>query len=150
MVDWEDIARRHGPLVWKTVYRLLGTAGSDAVRECFQDTFLTALDYSKRQEVRNWPGLLQRIATTRALDAIASRKLNRRRHAGSGETDIDRVASTRAGPQAAAEHAETIQRFRAALAELPPGQREVSVDMPTRPGGAGLSCRNEEPALRGR
>jgi RNA polymerase sigma-70 factor (ECF subfamily) len=124
MVDWEDIARRHGPLVWKTVYRLLG-GGTDAARECFQDTFLTALDYAKRQEVRNWPGLLQRIATTRALDAIASRRLDRRRHAGTGETDLDRVASTRAGPDVRVELAETMDRFRTALAELPAGQREV-------------------------
>ena len=128
MIDWEDIATRHGPLVWRTVYRLLGTGNggsADAARECFQDTFLTALDYATRRDVRNWPGLLQRIATTRALDAIASRRVERRRFTGSADVDLEHVASTRAGPGAAAEHAETEDRFRAALAELPPGQREA-------------------------
>ena len=127
MVDWDDIARRHGPLVWRTVYRLLGTGpGSvEHVRECFQDTFLTALDYASRRDVQNWPGLLQRIATTRALDAIASRRVERRRFNGSADVDLEHVASARAGPTAAAEHAETEDRFRAALAELPPGQREA-------------------------
>jgi RNA polymerase sigma-70 factor, ECF subfamily len=124
MIDWEDIARRYGPLVWRTVYRLLGTGGTDAA-DCFQDTFLTALDYAKRQDVRNWPGLLQRIATTRALDAIARRRTERSRCAGADPEALDRVASTRAGPESAAQEAETMERFRVALAELPPGQREV-------------------------
>src|SRR4051812_32794208 len=97
MIDWDDIARQYGPLVWKTVYRLLGTGGADAA-DCFQETFLTALDYANRQEVRNWPGLLQRIATTRALDTISRRRTDRRRLGGSDSEDLDRVASNDAGP----------------------------------------------------
>jgi RNA polymerase sigma-70 factor (ECF subfamily) len=128
MIDWEDIAKRHGPLVWRTVYRLLGTGPGavESVRECFQETFVTALDYARRNDVRNWPGLLQRIATTRALDVIASRKAERSRRIGNNlETNFDRVPSPRAGPEAAAEHAETMDRFRVALADLPAGQREA-------------------------
>src|SRR5688572_6997176 len=89
MIDWEQVARLHGPLVWRTVYRLLGRGGPEAA-DCFQETFLTALDYARRQEIRNWPGLLTRIATTRALDAVAKRKTESARRTRVDEDHFDR------------------------------------------------------------
>jgi RNA polymerase sigma-70 factor (ECF subfamily) len=124
MIDWERIAREHGPLVWRTVYRLLGYGGADAA-DCFQETFLTAMDYARRQDVRNWPGLLQRIATTRALDALAKRKSESIRRGRVEDDDFDRVPSGHRSPEAASHESELMDQFRVALAELPPGQREV-------------------------
>src|SRR5688500_11590206 len=124
MIDWEQVARLHGPLVWRTVYRLLGRGGPEAA-DCFQETFLTALDYARRQEVRNWPGLLTRIATTRALDAVARRKTESARRTSVEAEHFDQVPSAQTGPDAAAQSAELMDGFRAALAGLPEGQREV-------------------------
>jgi RNA polymerase sigma-70 factor (ECF subfamily) len=125
MIDWEQIAREHGPLVWRTVYRLLGYRAADAAADCFQETFVTALDYARRQDVRNWPGLLQRIATTRALDALARGKMERARRGRVADDDFDRVASGQRGPDAPSRESELMGTFRLALAELPQGQREV-------------------------
>jgi RNA polymerase sigma-70 factor, ECF subfamily len=125
MVDWEQIARLHGPLVWRTVYRLLGYRAREAAADCFQETFLTAFDYSRRQEVRNWPGLLQRVATTRALDALSRGRSDARRNVRIGSADWEQVPSAATRPDAAAQEAELMEQFRLALAELPAGQREV-------------------------
>jgi RNA polymerase sigma-70 factor (ECF subfamily) len=129
MIDWEDIASRYGPLVWRTIYRLLGGGGAratQAAQDCFQETFLTALDYARRNEVKNWPGLLQRIATTRALDALNRRRDAQRRVRGDGGDVLDSVPAAANGqPDAAMLEDEAMQQFRVALAELPPGQREV-------------------------
>ena len=67
MVDWSQIVEQHGPLVWKTVYRLL-RHDADAA-DCFQRTFLSALELSRTQAIHNWPGLLRRLGTARALEA---------------------------------------------------------------------------------
>jgi RNA polymerase sigma-70 factor (ECF subfamily) len=123
MIDWEGIARQHGPLVWRTVFRLLGRGGTDAA-DCFQETFLTALDYARTREIHNWPGLLQRIATTRALDVIARRKAESGRRGG-GLNDVNQVPSRRVGPEALAQETELMDAFREALAELPEAYREA-------------------------
>jgi RNA polymerase sigma-70 factor (ECF subfamily) len=126
MTDWEEIVRLHGPLVWRTVYRLLGSGAARATAaDCFQEAFLTALDYSRRQVVRNWPGLLQRIATTRALDAITRRRAEAGRNVRIEAADWEQVPSPGLRPDAAMQEAELTEQFRVALAGLPPGQREA-------------------------
>src|SRR5262245_11881737 len=71
VVDWSHIVEQHGPLVWTTVYRLL-RHDADAA-DCFQRTFLSALVLSRTQTVRNWPGLLRRLGTARALESLRLR-----------------------------------------------------------------------------
>src|SRR5262245_24739813 len=71
VVDWPQIVQQHGPLVWTTVYRLL-RHDADAA-DCFQRTFLSALVLSRNQAIRNWPGLLQRLGTARALETLRQR-----------------------------------------------------------------------------
>ena len=71
MVDWSQIVQQHGPLVWTTVYRLLRHEADAA--DCFQRTFLSALVLSRTQSIRNWPGLLQRLGTARALESLRQR-----------------------------------------------------------------------------
>ena len=71
MTDWPDVVQQHGPMVWRTVYRLLGHE-ADAW-DCFQNAFLSALELSRRETVRSWPALLKRLATTKALERLRQR-----------------------------------------------------------------------------
>ena len=54
MTDWPAIVGEHGPLVWRTAYRLLG--GHADAADCFQETFVSAMDVAGREDVENWPG----------------------------------------------------------------------------------------------
>ena len=65
MIDWQSIINKHGPAVWQTAYRLLGNHADTA--DCFQETFICALELSRRQRVRSFPALLVRSATTQAI-----------------------------------------------------------------------------------
>ena len=77
MIDWDEIVRREGSAVWRTAFRLLrNKADAD---ECFQETFMSALSISNRLPVRNWPALLKRLATTRAIDHLRKRLRRMRR-----------------------------------------------------------------------
>jgi RNA polymerase sigma-70 factor (ECF subfamily) len=120
MPDWRAIIERDGPAVWRTAYRLLGNhADAD---ECFQEAFVAALEVSRREEVRNWRGLLVHLAAVRAVDWL------RRRHRhGRHEPvrDRDRVLSPEPSPPQGALDAEVCEALRAALASLPPTQAEV-------------------------
>lgn len=71
MTDWLEIVRQHGPLVWRTAYRLLGNE-PDA-NDCFQDTFVSAVKLSRRENFRSWAAVLKRIATVRALEQLRKR-----------------------------------------------------------------------------
>src|SRR5262249_36846323 len=71
VLDWSQIVQQHGPLVWTTVYRLF-RHDADAA-DCFQRTFLSALVLSRNQTIRNWPGILKRLGTARALETLRQR-----------------------------------------------------------------------------
>jgi RNA polymerase sigma-70 factor (ECF subfamily) len=120
MPDWQDILSRDGPAVWHTAYRYLGNrADAD---ECFQEAFLAAFEFSRRQEVQNWRALLKRLAAARAVD-----RLRRRRHqAGRREApDWETLPDQSPSPHQSAEDAELSERLRLALALIPPRQAEV-------------------------
>lgn len=109
--DWQVIVQEYGPLVWQTAYRLLAHHADAA--DCFQETFLTALELSRRQEVRNLPGLLVRLATTRAIDRLRQNG-RRRRTDACNEEPIDAI-----------EAQDLADRLREAIAELPPQEAQV-------------------------
>jgi RNA polymerase sigma factor (sigma-70 family) len=120
MIDWDDLVCREGPAVWRTAYRLVGNqADAD---ECFQETFLAALELASRQPVRNWPALLQRLATTRAIDRVRSR-LRRRRH--EEIADVASAAENEHDPSERVENEELVEALRWAVAELPERQAEA-------------------------
>jgi RNA polymerase sigma-70 factor (ECF subfamily) len=120
-IDWQVISRQYGPLVWRTAYRLVGTEADAA--DCFQETFICALDFSKRQEVHNWAGLLQRLATARSLDLLRKRKREMRSRVN--EAEWDRVASGEIGPDRQAQDSELMESLRAAITKLPAQQGEI-------------------------
>lgn len=120
MPDWLEIVSRDGPAVWRTAYRYLGNrADAD---ECFQEAFLAAWEFSRKQQVQNWRALLIRFSAARAVD-----RLRRRRHqAGRREApDWDALPDQSPSPQQFAEDAELSERLRSNLALLPARQAEV-------------------------
>ena len=121
MTDWPTIVSRHSREVWQTAFRLLGNR--DEAADCLQEAFLEALELSRRQRVRCWPGLLKRLCTCRALD-----RLRRRLRRGEVQADpAERIAvpSRNPGPADEAQAAELAGRLRHAVAQLPPQQAAV-------------------------
>ncbi len=120
MQDWDSILRQYETLVWRTAYRLLGNEADAA--DCFQETFLSAMDVVKRQAVNNWAGLLQRLATARALDGLRRRLRRRQKQDG---TTLEGIEAEQLGPLQEAQAAELGERLMAAVAELPEQQGQV-------------------------
>jgi RNA polymerase sigma-70 factor (ECF subfamily) len=121
MTDWSQVVREHGPIVWRTAHRLLGNEADAS--DCFQRTFLSALELERKEIIRNWPALLRRLATARALES-----LRRRRRKSSRLTTLteDAGANRRGlGPVESAEAAELAGRLRDALVELDARQAQV-------------------------
>jgi RNA polymerase sigma-70 factor (ECF subfamily) len=121
MTDWSQVVKQNEAIVWKTVYRLLDNE-MDAT-DCFQDTFLSAIKLAGAQAVRNWPGLLKRLATARALERLRQRYRDASRRIGLPEGfDPSGVADE---PSRIAETAELTEHLRVALADLDARQAEV-------------------------
>lgn len=71
VIDWQMIVKEHGSAVWQTAYRLPGNHADAS--DCFQETFISALELSRRQRIRNFRPLLARLTTTRAIDQLRRR-----------------------------------------------------------------------------
>ena len=121
MTDWKTIVDQHGPLVWATVFRLVGNHADAS--DCLQETFLEAVKVARRESVRDWPALLRHLATARALDLLRVRC--RQRSRTDAQADPAALVSRDASPGQEAEADELIDRLRAALAGLPREQAEV-------------------------
>ena len=121
MIDWNTIIKKHGPAVWQTAYRLLGNDADAA--DCFQETFVSALGFCRRQKVRNFSALLVRLATARAIDQL--RRRFRQIPCKTDFVDCTAVVSGNAGPDEQAEQLELIEKVRQSLSELPPQEAQV-------------------------
>jgi RNA polymerase sigma-70 factor, ECF subfamily len=119
--DWKAIVDQYGPLVWATVWRLLGRP-ADAL-DGYQETFLEAVKIARREPVHNWEALLRHLATVRALDLLRVRCRERNRTDALVDPDI--LLSRDADPSQEAEADELAGRLRVALAQLPEDQAEV-------------------------
>lgn len=121
MTNWSQIVEEHGPVVWRTARRLLGNEADEA--DCFQRTFVSALELSRKERIRNWPPLLKRLATARALECLRGRIRASNRLApllDGGGFDGKAV-----DPLQAAGQAELVADLREALPKLDPLQSEV-------------------------
>jgi RNA polymerase sigma-70 factor, ECF subfamily len=121
MTDWQAIVTEHGPRVWRTAYRLVGNEADAA--DAVQETFISALDYSRTRAVRDWNALLVRLATHRSLDL-----LRRRRRIGEGAIRMDDwsgVTGNAPDPSRPSVNGELADRLRTALSHLPHRQAEV-------------------------
>lgn len=121
VIDWQVIIEEHGQAVWRTAYRLLGNRADAA--DCFQETFVSALEFCRRQRVRNFSALLTRLATARAIDQL--RRRFRRANFNSGLAELPEVQSVNPGPVQAAQAQELTAGLRVALSELPPREAHV-------------------------
>ena len=121
MVDWSQIVQQHGPLVWTTVYRLL-RHDADAA-DCFQRTFLSALVLARTQSIHNWPGLLRRLGTARALESLRQRL--RQAHRLRPLLAEVTMSSSTPGPDQSAAVSELGDQLREALAQLDARQAQV-------------------------
>jgi len=121
MIDWEDIVARHGPAVWRTVWRLLSN-DADAL-DCYQQVFLDVVELSRRETILDWSAILRRIAINRAIDQLRARYRETSRF--DSQTDASGVAGVTQDPSTRLVQAETAEKLRAAIAALPPRQAEA-------------------------
>jgi RNA polymerase sigma-70 factor (ECF subfamily) len=116
VIHWTRIVREHGPTVYGAAWRILAHA-ADA-EDVFQEVFLEAYRMHQTQTVRNWGGLLRRLAACRSLDRLRQRKRTTSLH------DVD-VPGPGQEPDAALIEQELSDRLRQAIADLP--EREAAV-----------------------
>ena len=121
VIDWQLIIEKHGPAVWQTAHRLLGNRADAA--DCFQETFVSALQFSRRRRVRNFSALLTRLATARAIDQL--RRRFRRANFSSALVDPPAVPSTNPGPLQVAQQQELTGGLRESLSRLPPREAQA-------------------------
>lgn len=118
MTDWPAIVGEYGPLVWRTVYRLVGNDADAA--DAFQQTFVSAVKLAAAGPVRHWGGALRRLATARGLDLLRSRH-----RGGAADLPADPPDAHAADPIAGAAAGELADRLRVALADLDPLPAEL-------------------------
>jgi RNA polymerase sigma-70 factor (ECF subfamily) len=121
VIDWQVITKKHGPAVWQTAYRLLGNHADAA--DCFQETFVSALEFCRRQRVRNFSALLARLATARAIDQL--RRRFRRSNSRTNLADWAAVQSANPGPAEKAQQQELAAGLRESLSKLPPQEAQA-------------------------
>ncbi len=121
VIDWQVIIEKHGPIVWNTAYRLLGNHTDTA--DCFQETFVSALEVSRRQHVRNFPALLIRLTTARAIDRLRQRI--REPNPSMQVADCANVSGNDAEPSEQIQAQELADGLRRALIQLPPQEAQV-------------------------
>lgn len=121
VIDWQLIVKTHGPIVWQTAYRLLGSYEDTA--DCFQETFVCALEVSRRQRVRSFSALLVRLATSRAIDQLRQRCRKSRYNVNL--PDWTNVPDEIPGPAQQAQSQELAIRLRNAIGQLPPQEAKA-------------------------
>jgi RNA polymerase sigma-70 factor (ECF subfamily) len=121
MTDWAQLVQHHGPSVWRTAYRLLNNE-ADAC-DCFQRTFISVLELERTEHIRNWPALLKRLATARALECVRQRRRESNRLTALVENSV--IDERELGPLKAAEASELAEHLRSALADLELRQAQV-------------------------
>jgi RNA polymerase sigma-70 factor (ECF subfamily) len=119
--DWSELVEQHGPDVWRTAYRLL--SNREDASDVYQETFLQAVEFARRQQVTCWPAVLKRIVTARSLDQLRRRyRAAARRESFAAINEPAEVAPT---PDGLAQLREGMELLRQAMTELPSNHAEV-------------------------
>jgi RNA polymerase sigma-70 factor (ECF subfamily) len=121
MTNWDAVIREFGPVVWRTAYRLL-THEPDAA-DCFQRTFIAAVELEAAEPIRNWPAVLKRLATARALEQLRGRHRRAARSVGLPEEPLADCSAP--DPVELACGGELAAALRTALSAIDPVQAEV-------------------------
>jgi RNA polymerase sigma-70 factor (ECF subfamily) len=72
-VNWDGLFEANADDLIRVCWRILGRRVD--VEDCVQETFVQAFQIQQREAVRNWPGLLRRIAVMTALATLRKRKV---------------------------------------------------------------------------
>lgn len=121
VVDWQRIADEYGSLVWQTAYKLLGNHADAS--DCFQETFICALEISQRQRVRDFSSLLRWLATARAIDRLRQRYSDSKIRTNA--VDVATIPSAKPGPEHSSQTSDMCSQLRKALSRLPAKEAEV-------------------------
>jgi RNA polymerase sigma-70 factor (ECF subfamily) len=120
MSTLDPIVAAHSQAVWRAIYRLVNHY--DDARDCYQDTFLSALRLAGDSQARNWRATLLAIATRRAMDRLRARYRDQK----ALQAHALQLRQPPAEPSSAeAEHGELRELVRRGLATLPPQQAEA-------------------------
>ncbi len=113
-MDWQSVITEHGPLVWRTAYRLLNNEADTS--DCFQDVFVAAVEISRRENIRNLPALLNRLATHKAISLLRHRIRNAE---ALSQMEYREHSDAITDPVKSSNNGELSDRIRKALADLP-------------------------------
>ncbi len=122
MIDWDRIVEEDGPAVWRICWRLLCNR-ADA-EEAFQETFIAAVELSRREKLATPRAILQHLATARSIDRLRSRQRRRKRQESADDERLNEESAPGVTPRQNAEAGELSVALREALAELPEKQAE--------------------------
>jgi RNA polymerase sigma-70 factor, ECF subfamily len=122
MIDWDRIVVEDGPAVWRICWRLLCNR-ADA-EEAFQETFIAAVELSRREKLATPRAVLQHLATARAIDKLRARQRRRNRHENVDDERLNEERSSGVSPTQNAEAGELSAALRQALTSLPDKQAE--------------------------
>jgi RNA polymerase sigma-70 factor (ECF subfamily) len=125
MTDWSQIVHEHGPMVWRTIDRLLAHEADTA--DCFQRTFIAALELSHREPIRHWPAALKRVATHRALEQLRKRIRESGKCVAIADPAaiVSKLDGEHSEPEQAAHSSELAAQLRIALAEIDPQESQA-------------------------
>jgi len=122
MIDWDRIVEEDGPAVWRICWRLLCNR-ADA-EEAFQETFIAAVELSRREKLATPRAILQHLATARSIDRLRARQRRRNRHEAVGEDRLNEETAPGVTPRQSAQASELSTALREALVALPAKQAE--------------------------
>lgn len=120
VAELEKIVTEYAPFVWKICFRMVGNS-ADA-EDCFQETFISAMQVTRRQKVRSIKAMLIRLATNKSIDRLRQR--SRKSEAVSLEDRFEILADDRL-PEQCMENKELAEQLRAALVQLPANEAEA-------------------------
>jgi len=121
MRDWQAARDQWGPMVWKTLFRIVRNQ-SDAL-DCYQEVFLEAYEADLNRSINNLPGFLRWLAVRRGLDHL--RRLNRSHRNAQRYAEALPSTSESADPGQGIEFEELVQRVRCELGRCPSDQAEA-------------------------
>jgi RNA polymerase sigma-70 factor (ECF subfamily) len=123
MIDWDEVVRKFGPLVWRTTYRLLRNEADSA--DCFQQTFLAAFQLAAKETIRQWPAALVRLATARAIERLRSKLGPSSKRVEALDQSPEPTGDLSTDPVIAANEAELSEALRLALGKIDATQAQV-------------------------
>jgi len=121
LTDWKSTIEEHGPRVWGIVYRILGNEADAS--DCFQEVFVTAVQTSRRQKIRNMEAFLSVVATQRSIDLLRKRKPRFRLHRVN--VDCQMLESTKPAPVTDIQTKELSEQLRVALSRIPQQEADI-------------------------